>query len=64
MKNLYILIKVTRRIANRSILFFLTFRLEMENIGIWNLIRYRSINRIQITAAIGRKIMMNGATCL
>lgn len=41
MKNLYILIKVTRKIANRSILFFLTFRLEMENIGISNLIRYK-----------------------
>lgn len=41
MKNLYILITVTRKIANRSILFFLTFRLEMENIGISNLIRYK-----------------------
>lgn len=51
---------------NRSILFFLTFRLEMENIGISNLIYNLIIDqyRIQITAAIGRKIMMNGATCL
>lgn len=38
----------------------------MENIGISNLIYNLIIDqyRIQITAAIGRKIMMNGATCL